>query len=340
MLKLWMVFGIFLCTLCFAAADIAFLSDRDGKSNIYVMNDDGSDVRRLTDMPLKVGELVWSSDGHRLAFSMDLNSGEPGNPQGLPQQYDIFIMNADGTRQRNLTKHPSQDGGPALSPDGKSLAFISGREGHSTLDIYVMDMITGKVWQLTRLGFATSPAWSPDGKKIAYEFAKAGEGRHIYTMNADGQNPRPLLRQPRKGQFGNTNVISLFPSWSPNGKYILYNEVEFGAKGRVANTILVVANDTRHISVLDTPKNWLIDKVCWADGGGAVLFAAVPGGLQRVVPKIFKIYKYELATGRITNLTDHPSDNWGMDWTPHLSLSVSSRGKLTTQWAEIKRDPE
>ena len=328
-------FWIHTCLFCFVAipalADITFLSDRDGKRNIYVMNDDGSNVRRITDTPFNVRGPKWSPDGRQIAFMMDLHTREPNKWQ----QYDVFVMNADGTRQQNLTEHPKQDGSPSWSPDGKYLVFVSGRAGHATLEIFVMEIATRKVRQLTDLGFASSPNWSPDGKEIAYEFVRAGEGRHIYIMDADGQNNHPLLRQPRRGAFGGT-ILSFDPRWSPDGQHILYQESELAAgKGRVANAILIVHKDTRHLQVLNTPANWKIDAVCWVDAGNAVLFAAVPNGLVNK-SSVFKIYKYRLSDGQITNLTDHPSDNWGMDWTPHQALPVSAAAKLTTQWAEIK----
>jgi len=145
-------------------ADIAFLSDRDGKPDIYVMNDEGGNVRRVTDAPFSIGNPTWSPDGRQIGFAMDLHSGEPGNPQGLRQQYDTFIINADGTRQQNLTEHPALDGGPSWAPDGKYFAFDSGRAVDGTLEIFVMEIATRKVWQLTHLGFVSSPDWSPDGK--------------------------------------------------------------------------------------------------------------------------------------------------------------------------------
>ena len=333
MQKLWIHTYLLLLVVIPISADITFVSDRDGKTNIYVMNDDGSDVRRLTDTPLRVGSPRWSPDGRQIAFMMDLHTTQPNKWQ----QYDVFIMNADGTQQRNLTQHPKQDGFPCWLPDGKYLVFK--RAEHTTLEIFVIELATRKIRQLTDLGSASSPSWSPDGKEIAYEFARAGEGTHIYIMDADGRNNRPLIRQPRRGAFGGT-ILSFDPHWSPDGQQIVYNESEFAAgKGRVANSILIVNKRTRDLKVLDTPRNWKIDAVCWADDGDAVLFAAVPNGLVNK-SGIFKIYKYRLSNGRITNLTDHPSDNWSMDWTPHNSLSVSAAVKLSTLWAQIKKPPE
>ena len=325
MLKLWMFTGTFLIISTLAVADIIFLSDRDGKSNVYVMNDDGGNVRQITHTPFRKGDLAWSPDGRQLLYAPDLNSED----HRRQQQIDIFLINADGTGERNLTQHPALDTTSCWSPDGKYIVFSSTRgEGW---ELYRMEIATREVRQLTRLGFASAPDWSPDGKYIAFEH-EGPEGRHIYTMNANGRNIRPLLRRPRKGRFGTSIMVSSFAKWSPDGEYILYSEQEFLGNKWAADSILIVNVRTRHLKVLDTPKGWKINKVCWADDGGAVLFAGVPKGLGN----IYKIYKYRLSTGQITNLTPHPSDNWGMDWTPHNSLSVSASEKIATQWARLK----
>ena len=331
MRNLWIYTGVFLLIATCVAADITFLSDRDGKRDIYVMNDDGSHVRRLTDTPFKIIGPTWSPDGRKIAFSMDLHSTDPKKWQ----QYDVFIINADGTGQRNLTEHPKLDGLPSFSPDGEYLAFDSSRAAHGMGDIFVMELATRKVWQLTNGRFASSANYSPDGEAIAYESLRPGAGRHIYIMDAEGQRQRPLLRQPRHATFGGT-LLSFDPQWSPDGQQILYSEIELVAgKGRVANAILIVDPQTRHLKVLDTPKKWMIDAVCWVDDGDAILFAAVRNGLVNN-SRIFNIYKYRLSDGHITNLTNHPSDNWSMHWTPHNSLAVSARQRITTQWARIK----
>lgn len=334
MLKLSIHTCLFLLVAMAVSADILFVSNRDGKGNIYVMNDDGSHVRRLTDTPLNVAGPRWSPDGRQIGFMMDLET----DPKKW-QQYDVFIMNADGTRQRNLTEHPSQDFMGSFSPDGKYIAFNSSRAADATLEIFVMEIVTRKVRKLTDVEFATSASWSPDGKEIAYEFIIPGAGRHIYIMGADGQRKRPLLRTPRRGDFGGT-LLSFDPRWSPNGQRILYKESEFvPGKGRVANTILIVDKHTRHLKVLDTPQKWMIDTICWADDGDAVLFTAAPNGLANG-SRTLNIYKYQLSNRRMAQLTDHPSKNWIMDWTPHNNLAVSTAAKLSTLWAEIKKTPE
>lgn len=334
MLKFLMQTCLIVLFVSSLAADIVFLSDRDGKSDIYVMKDDGDNVRRITDTPFTQGNLAWAPDGKKIVFATDLHSAVPGKLQ----QVEVYLMNADGSGEKNLTEHPALDVSPTWSPDGKHLAFTSSRSGN--WEIHVMELATRKVWQVTHSrpgSHVGGPAWAPDGKKIAYELTRPEQGRHVYIMNADGSNARPLLRQPRRGPFGTGVVSSGFPTWSPDGEDIVYSETEYAAgRGTIANRVLVVNVHTRNLKTLDIPLNWRIGAVCWADGGSAVLFAAVPDGLDDLERRDFKIFRYRLGTGQITNLTEHPSHNWAMDWTPHKSLSVSARAKLATQWAQLK----
>ena len=335
MLKLVFIpISLLLLMVPLAEADIVFNSDRDGVPNIYVMNDDGSDVRKVTDnTPFAPGGPIWSPDGTQIAYDADLHWADPDKHQ----QLDVFLMKADGTRHQNLTEHPAIDVVEDWAPDGKHLLFTSNRSGN--IAIYVMEIASRKVWQLTNDpgdNFAAAPAWSPDGKKIAYEYSKGAQGRYIYIMTADGRNPRPLLRKPRRGVFGGI-IISGSPAWSPDGEHIVYAEMEYIAgRGRVANAVIIVNVHTRHLKVLDIPARWRIDAVCWMDGGSAVLFDAVPDGLADLGQRDFNIFRYRLGTGQLTNLTEHPSDNWGMDWTPHHSLSVAAVDKLATQWGHLK----
>lgn len=324
-----------------ASAEIVFISNRDGRSefyesDIYVMNDEGSHVRRLTNNSLDKVRPKWAPDGRHIAFSIDLNSAVPEQEQ----QDDVFLMNADGTRPRNLTQHPALDGVGSWSPDGRSLAFVSDRSGD--FEIHVMDIATGAVKQLTDStavgGYATGPAWSPDGQQIAYQMSLPGQGRHIYLMDATGKRNRPLIKELVPAVLGKT-FMSHHPRWSPAGEYLLYNEQEFDVGPdmfrRVANRVIIRRRDGSHPRVLAIPATWRVADVCWAADGTAVLFSGIENGLVNRERGNYEIYRYELSSRQITNLTHHPSDDWAPDWSPH-PLSVSSAGKLTTQWGRIK----
>ncbi len=336
MRKLWHLTTYLVLLLCVAYvhADIVFLSDRDGKSDIYVMNDHGGNIHPITDTRLKKGNIAWSPDGTQIAFTTDLNTGQ----EGKPQQLDIFIMNADGSRQWNLTEHPAGDVSPSWSPDGKFIVFTSFR--NKSLDLYRIEIATRKVRRLTSKNLSSAPDWSPDGRSIVYEHTLRGRGRHIYVMNADGSHQRQLLRRLRQPQFGDKTIFSFSPRWSPDSEYVLYIEGILEPDiTRIANYVIVVDKHGRTPKVLNIPPKWKVDVVCWTDNGEAILFAAVPNGLTNKID-IFDIYKYRLSDGKITNISNHPSDNWGMDWTPHRGLSVSAGARLTTQWGQIKAASE
>src|SRR5215218_2769387 len=137
---------------------IAFTSKRDGNWEVYVMTADGSGQRRLTRSPRYEGGPAWSPDGRKLAFVGGSRSCRAG--AACAGNTDVYVMNADGSGQRRLTRAPRDDFVPAWSPDGRKIAFVSKRDGNA--EIYVMNTDGSEQRKLTR-----SPtddglvAWSP-----------------------------------------------------------------------------------------------------------------------------------------------------------------------------------
>ena len=334
--KLSIVCSLMLFVSTVVSAKIVFQSNRDGNSEIYVMNDDGTQVQCLTNNPLYDAIPMWSPDGRTIAFMRDLYSAGVGKGQ----QYDLFIMNADGSNQQNLTAHPAQDGNASWSPDGRSLAFTSNRSG--TLEIHIMDILSGSVKQLTnsakRDGYAMVPSWSPNGKQIAYELALRGQGRHIYIMDADGKNTKPLTKAaqlPIPGQA----IMRFAPRWSPDGQQILYIESTFAKdQGKVrviSDKLFVCHSDGSKLRKLPIPKGWQMATACWAADGTDIFFDAVENGLVKPGGN-FEIYRYNRVNRQITNLTNHPRGDVAPDWLGQ-NFSVSPVRKLSIQWGEIKQ---
>ena len=129
-----------------AHAQIAFVSGKNKKADIYVMDADGGNARKLT----KNGRSwrpSWSPDGERIAFVSDRGDLE------------IYVMKADGRKPRNLTNNRHDDGALSWSPDGKHIVFESERDDNE--DIYVMDDDGGNIHNLTNnpLAHDRQPAW-------------------------------------------------------------------------------------------------------------------------------------------------------------------------------------
>ena len=93
---------------------IAFMSDRDGDIEIYVMNVDGSHPQRLTRSPGRDAHPEWSPDGKKIYFQSPRESEMP----------QIFVMSADGTGQKRLTHNAGFTGVPLVSPDGMKILYM------------------------------------------------------------------------------------------------------------------------------------------------------------------------------------------------------------------------
>lgn len=194
-----------------ANGKIAFVSNRDGDDEIYVMEPDGTVVTRLTNSPEWDWFPAWSADGTKIAFASYRDGGNP----------EIYVMNADGSDQTRLTNNSAFDSDPTWSPDGTKIAFTSNRNGD--YEVFVMNADGSGATNLTDYPSKNDadPAWSPDGSKIAFWSIRDGFDA-IYVMNADGSGQTNLTPSGGGGHD---------PDWSPDGTMIVYGGVRMGASG-------------------------------------------------------------------------------------------------------------
>jgi TolB protein len=227
-----------------ASGIIAFArGDVDHTFDLWLMNPDGTGETKVRDSP-NVSDLLpsWTADGRRIVFVAaggipsrivvidrsgagftELTSGSPPtytpsvSPDGrliaYSQQksgsdYDLWVMNIDGTSRRQLTSDPGYEDHPTWSPDGVQIAFA--RDG----GIYRVNADGTNVQRLSPPSATTDrwPAWSPDGALIAFS-RTMNEPAHIYTMRPDGTQ----VTQLTTGLDGDED-----PAWSPDGTRIAF----------------------------------------------------------------------------------------------------------------------
>ncbi len=168
---------------------IAFMSSQNGDPEIYLTDASGGGLKRITFAAGVSTSPAWNpKTGKQIVFVSD-RGGEPV----------LYLANSDGT---DVQKLDMPDMGyvvdPSWSPNGQLLAF-SWRRPSGNFDIYIMDIVTRQLVELTRdQGRNERPSWAPDGRHIVFESTRTGT-RHIWSMLADGSLPRQLTyRRPER----------------------------------------------------------------------------------------------------------------------------------------------
>ena len=235
-----------------AETQVAFLGQENSSKEVYLVDFDGYNLKKLTDDNTVTLSPAWSPDGKWIIYTsyaahnpdliMINTSGEnrqtlhrlPGlnaAPAWSPdmqkialvlsrdQNSEIYLLKKSRSLER-LTRHFNIDTSPTWSPDGKKIAFTSDRSGAGAPQIYIMDAEKGDGDKVTRISFGSSyndnPSWSPDGDKIAYT-SRVGKKFQIrvYDLNA------------HKSQVVTTGSgSSEQPSWSPDGRFVIYRKRE------------------------------------------------------------------------------------------------------------------
>ena len=274
-----------------ARPDLAFVSSRDGDYAIYEMDADGGGQRRLTEHDVSTSsparlffqiEPAWSPDGTRIAFT-SRRSGD----------FDVYVMNADGTGTQRLTSTRENDTHPSWSPDGDEIAFA--RDS----DIWVMSADGSNVRRVSDpMAEESEPAWAPDGSWLAYVRRAPGTAsREIWLMRPDGSRRHVVL--PQTGR-------STGPAWSPDSTKLAFSSNEEGGSIFEIYTVGVDGQGLRTV-VPTTADNF---EPSWSPDGSKIAYQEDGA-----------IFTVEVAGGEIEKLTDQADNDSSPVWNPVLPAS-------------------
>ena len=249
------------------ACTLAFLSDRaapettDGKKrkpkNVFVLPLDGGEARQVTSFADDCGDIAWSPDGRRIAFTVKDAKAEGADDDAAPRVYErmryktdegylsdqrrrhIWIVDAAGSEPRRLTDGDWDDQHPAWSPEGREIAFVSNRsadrERNTVADIHVASVTDGNVRRVTdEVGQYGNPSWSPDGATIACygidrALGSAARNVHLWLWPAAGGGKGTDLLTKWDRTVGSVvmsdmraQVQTLSPKWSADRTRVIF----------------------------------------------------------------------------------------------------------------------
>jgi tol-pal system beta propeller repeat protein TolB len=211
----------------------------------------------------------------------------------------IYSMKPGDAAQVCLTPASDSDYRPAISPDGKTVAFTTHRDNIRA--IYLMNPDGTNQRRLTQDGDAGLCAWSPDGKRIT--FSSNRNGRYcIYVMNADGTNVRRLTDGPSED----------YSVWSPDGRRIAYEARQNG----VWRIVVVNADGTGTRPI--TTEKWDSRWPQWSPDEKLIAYTSYEQGNG-------DIYVMHPDGTRATRLTDNPADDRQPTWIAGGLLFHSNR---------------
>jgi len=184
---------------------IAFTSDRDGTSQIYVIRPDGTGERRVTNSARPKNGAQWSGDGTHLFFA-PFSDGVT----------HLFTVDLDGTNEHEVLSAPGRE--LRIAPDGKHALYSQG--SYTDTELMLAEIDGARVVNPKRINPAGSIAWnvrwSPDGHTVAFTSRGDGKQLQVWLMNADGSHRRALTTVA--ASEGNAQL----PAWSPDGTTIAF----------------------------------------------------------------------------------------------------------------------
>jgi len=178
---------------------------RTSNGELYILDLTANENQRVLDKFGQISDPDWSPVVQRLAFTRF--------SPNLADESNIWTIRLDGSDQRLLTNAPGMQYHPAISPDGRKIAFVSGK-GFNAHTIWLTDTDGQNQKPLTvaKKGYDLFPRWSPDGHKIAFTSDRTGN-LDIWIMDANGQNQMQLTEY---------EGLDTYATWSGDGKSIFF----------------------------------------------------------------------------------------------------------------------
>jgi Tol biopolymer transport system component len=207
--------------------------------------------------------------------------------------YEVYRINPDGSSDTQLTNYSGQDWGPAWSPDGSQIVFVSMRH-HSSGEIYTMNADGSSVVRLTtNTVLDGDPDFSPDGSKIVFVSIRSGSYGELWTMNADGTGQTLLY---------DSTGDDTQPVWSPDGTKIAFSSDQSGNwEVWVVPATGGTATNLTHHSALD-------NKPAWSPDGTQIAFVTNRFG--------YDLYAMPATGGTATNISNHADYESYPAWSP------------------------
>lgn len=242
-----------------ASTKLAFVSTRSGNKELWVMDYDGANQRRLTSLRSIALTPRWSPDGSRIAFTCyptsgtllsaqiclysmlteslitwpryrGTNSSPSWSPDGTQIMFmssmygnpELFTADANGSHVRRVTHSIGASTSPSWNPKtGQQVAFVSDRGGLPQL--YTMDAQGGDVLKvpLPDMGYVIDPAWSPNGQLLAFSWRRPNGNYDLYIMEIATHELVQLTRDAARNER---------PSWAPDGRHIVFESTRTGTR--------------------------------------------------------------------------------------------------------------
>jgi serine/threonine protein kinase len=240
------------------SGQIAFVTNRTGAMEIWLMNNDGTDVTQITNIPEGACQPKWSPDGSKIVFISPCSRNQYSYPGA-----SLFIINADGTGLIPLPNVPGGDYDPSWSPDGSKIAFTSLRNG-GVPGIYIINLTDDSVVSLVedQTRAISQPAWSPNGTEIAF----VNSDNRIWVMDTNGENRRKLT-------VGAGDFLINNPAWSPDGSVVIYTQSVISDTTGTTELMAVPYTESGAMPV-KVPNSLLVNDVSYSIDGYWLLFTS------------------------------------------------------------------